>query len=350
MDDDVGFDIPDLDDRDIYGDEDFNETCNMKEARGLHTWNITYTGRDNKIKNHIVDAPDAYEANRKARRELGISYNDIDDISMVENKNVRESMRKINSKKKFMKNIKESINQNIDVNRLARQVNDAIKEAVSYIDSGETYPTWHWFLDSDGEYDYELVLGFSSGFTPNENEFTDSYGDALCLKWARINKNSAMNEYDVDYESPYDEETDAIWDSEIAVYSYDETDTVKWLIKDFEEYANQNLFIDESLNRKLVRENSMKLKTSEARHAELSPSYDSRKSFYGKAHIVTDDDGTQILYSYNTPVVEIKDDKVKLLAQWDSSQTTLRHVKEFLQQNGFSVGSKSQLAKMYGNL
>lgn len=87
MDDDVGFDISDLDDRDIYGDEDFNETCNMKEARGLHTWSITYTGRDNKIKNHIVDAPDAYEANRKARRELGISYNDIDDISMVENKN-----------------------------------------------------------------------------------------------------------------------------------------------------------------------------------------------------------------------------------------------------------------------
>jgi len=87
MDDDVGFDIPDLDDRDIYGDEDFNETCNMKEARGLHTWSITYTGRDNKIKNHIVDAPDAYEANRKARRELGISYNDIDDVSMVENKN-----------------------------------------------------------------------------------------------------------------------------------------------------------------------------------------------------------------------------------------------------------------------
>ena len=354
MDDDVGFDIPwdengfaisDLDDRDIYDDEDEDS---FTESRELHTWNVTYTGKDNKIKNHIVDAPDAYEANRKARRQLGISYTDIDDVSMVENKNVKESMRKINSKRKFMRNIKESINHNIDVNRLARQVNDAIKEAVSYIDSGEAYPTWHWFLDSDGEYDYELVLGFSSGFTPNENEFTDSYGDALCLKWARINKNSAMNEYDVDYESPYDEETDEVWDSEIAVYSYDETDTVKWLIKDFEEYANQNLFIDESLNRKSVRENSMKLKTNEVRHSELSPSYDSRKSFYGKAHIVTDDDGSEILYSYDTPVVKIKDGKVELLAQWDSSQTTLRHVKEFLQQNGFKAGSKAQIAKMYG--
>ena len=84
------------------------------------------------------------------------------------------------------------------------------------------------------------------------------------------------------------------------------------------------------------------------RVSELSPQHDARKSFYGKAHVVTDSDGTQILYSYNTPVVEIKDDNVKLLAMWDSSQTTLRHVKEFLQQNGFSVGSKQQIARLYG--
>ena len=84
------------------------------------------------------------------------------------------------------------------------------------------------------------------------------------------------------------------------------------------------------------------------RVSELSPQYDARKSFYGKARVVTDTDGTQILYSYNTPVVEIKDDKVKLLAMWDSSQTTLRHVKEFLQQNGFQTGSKQQIARLYG--
>lgn len=106
--------------------------------------------------------------------------------------------------------------------------------------------------------------------------------------------------------------------------------------------------VDESLKRNSVKENSMKLKIREVRHAELSPSYDSRKSFYGKAHVVTDDDGTEILYSYDTPVVEIKNGEVKLLAQWDSSQTTLRHVKEFLQQNGFKVGSKAQIANMYG--
>ena len=104
----------------------------------------------------------------------------------------------------------------------------------------------------------------------------------------------------------------------------------------------------ESKNRNSVKENSIKLKISEVRHSELSPSYDSRKSFYGKAHVVTDDDGTEILYSYDTPVVKITDGKVELLTQWDSSQTTLRHVKEFLRQNGFEATSKSQIAKMYG--
>ena len=237
---------------------------------------------------------------------------------------------------------------NIDVNKIAREVNDAIKEAVKYVDSGDAYPTWHWFLTSDNKYDYELVLGFAGGFEPNENEFVDSYGDGLCMKWARIPKNSVMNEYDIDYEMPYDKVTDDVWDSENSVASYDETDTVEWLIKDFKEYADQNLYVDESLKRNSVKENSMKLKIREVRHSELSPSYDSRKSFYGKAHVITDDDGTQILYSYDTPVVKIKDDKVELLAQWDSSQTTLRHVKEFLRQNGFEATSKSQIAKMYG--
>ena len=88
---------------------------------------------------------------------------------------------------------------------------------------------------------------------------------------------------------------------------------------------------------------------SEGSRYELSPQYDARKSFYGKAHVVTDDDGSQILYSYDTPVCKITNKgDVELLSMWDSSQTTLRHVKEFLQQNGFSAGSKAQIAKMYG--
>ena len=70
---------------------DFNESMDVNEARQMHTWSITYNGRGNKAKTHMVDAPDAYEANRKARRELGISYNDIEDVTMLENKdNLKE--------------------------------------------------------------------------------------------------------------------------------------------------------------------------------------------------------------------------------------------------------------------
>jgi hypothetical protein len=85
--------------------------------------------------------------------------------------------------------------------------------------------------------------------------------------------------------------------------------------------------------------------------SKLHPQFDSRNSFYGKARVDEKPDGSKVLYSYNTPVCRIKDGKVTLLHQgylgWSSSQTTLRHVKEFLKQNGFEAGSYKELAKAY---
>lgn len=64
---------------------------------------------------------------------------------------------------------------------------------------------------------------------------------------------------------------------------------------------------------------------------ELCPVYDSRKSFYGKAHIYILDDGTIQLQSYNTIVGEIKNNTYSQL--WDGkSQTTTRHINEFKKQ------------------
>ena len=86
----------------------------------------------------------------------------------------------------------------------------------------------------------------------------------------------------------------------------------------------------------------------------LKPEYDHAKSFYNKAHVVTDDDGTKVLISYNTPVCKIdKDGEVTLLHDrrtylgWNSSPTTLRHVKEFLRQNGKKVVPLRELPKVY---
>lgn len=98
-------------------------------------------------------------------------------------------------------------------------------------------------------------------------------------------------------------------------------------------------------------------KIDEAPVYELSPKSDSRKSFYGKATVDVSDDGkTQTLISYNTPVCRIEtldngEKKVTLLRKgylsWASSQTTLRHVKEFLKQNGCEAGSVKELAAKY---
>lgn len=89
----------------------------------------------------------------------------------------------------------------------------------------------------------------------------------------------------------------------------------------------------------------------ESSYAKLDPKFDHRKSFYGKARVLEKDDGTKVLYSYGTPVVRIRNGEVTLLTKgylgWSSSPTTLRHVKDFLQQNGFKAGSYKDLAKMY---
>ena len=66
--------------------------------------------------------------------------------------------------------------------------------------------------------------------------------------------------------------------------------------------------------------------------SELSPRYDARKSFYGKAHLIHHNDGTIQLQSYNTVVCEIDKNGVFRML-WDgSTQTTNRHIKEFKKQ------------------
>ncbi len=83
---------------------------------------------------------------------------------------------------------------------------------------------------------------------------------------------------------------------------------------------------------------------------QLKPIYDNAISFYGKAETETTKNSI-ILYSYNTKVAEIKGDKVILNNKIDDkllfSNTTLRHIKEFLKQNGFKAETKQQIIKDY---
>ena len=116
----------------------------------------------------------------------------------------------------------------------------------------------------------------------------------------------------------------------------------------FESFSNDIY----SLCQEILKENIKESKSlKEAPVYDLETRYDSRKSFYGKAKVDEREDGSKVLYSYGTPVVGIKDGKATLLNRgyygWSSSSTTLRHVKDFLQQEGFKSGSIKDLAKLY---
>ena len=78
---------------------------------------------------------------------------------------------------------------------------------------------------------------------------------------------------------------------------------------------------------------------------ELIPRHDSRKSFYNKAKIKTEDNKL-ILISYKTEVCIIENNKPFIKGFY--SVTTLRHIKEFLKQNGFKAENKNQILKDYG--
>lgn len=71
--------------------------------------------------------------------------------------------------------------------------------------------------------------------------------------------------------------------------------------------------------------------------------YDS-KSFGNKAMIEETETGYN-LWSYETLVVEIKNNKLTINSVY--SQTTLRHIKEFALQNGFKADKKKQIEENY---
>lgn len=61
---------------------------------------------------------------------------------------------------------------------------------------------------------------------------------------------------------------------------------------------------------------------------ELKPT-DGRKSFYGKAVVIVEDNGTETLYSYGTPIIKrlVSGELVKLWSGWTA--TTGRHIQAF---------------------
>lgn len=80
---------------------------------------------------------------------------------------------------------------------------------------------------------------------------------------------------------------------------------------------------------------------------ELKPVYNSQKSFYGKALIKDTIKGLE-LYSYNTLVAKNEKGKITITHNDNYlSQTTLKHIKEFVQQLGYNKMTKKELLKTF---
>ena len=77
---------------------------------------------------------------------------------------------------------------------------------------------------------------------------------------------------------------------------------------------------------------------------ELEVIYASQKSFYKKA-FVENEKGLKNLYSYGTLVATIQGQECRVYGTY--SPTTLRHIKEFLKQEGFTADTKTQILKDY---
>jgi len=102
---------------------------------------------------------------------------------------------------------------------------------------------------------------------------------------------------------------------------------------------------NESARHSLARM-GIKTGTKKGLSYKLLPKYDSRKSFGGKAK-VREEDGKLILTSYATDVAYI-DKNGKAVVKGLYSATTTRHIKDFLEQNGFSAISSKQVMRDYG--
>ena len=76
----------------------------------------------------------------------------------------------------------------------------------------------------------------------------------------------------------------------------------------------------------------------------LQTRYDSRASFYKKAKII-EYNKALYLQSYDTIVAKIENGKA-IVNGW-YSQTTARHINEFLRQNGFETMTKKEMLKSY---
>jgi len=189
--------------------------------------------------------------------------------------------------------------------------------------------TYYITLDNLNNGD-ELCLAFGMGEGFDE--------PTVCAKIAVLASNSAMSDYEWDFVMPYEAKSGSVWDTEVSNPGESDAEWFNTQAAQIARKLNSGKLVASACGKKKGKKKPVQ---SMAR-GYLQPQHDSRASFYNKAEF--DDDK---LYSYGTLVAEIVDGKPVLYPDWDYSQTTIRHVREFLRQHGFTADSKAQIAKDY---
>lgn len=112
-------------------------------------------------------------------------------------------------------------------------------------------------------------------------------------------------------------------------------------IEDFTNKKIKNKIYEENKKMERINENEeFNVKVYGNFVEYLQARYDSRADFYKKA-IVKEYDGIIYLQSYDTIVAKIENGKAVVNGWY--SQTTARHINEFLLQNGFEKMSKKEM-------
>lgn len=79
--------------------------------------------------------------------------------------------------------------------------------------------------------------------------------------------------------------------------------------------------------------------------AQLVPVFESKKSYYGKATIIYCD-GETTLCSYESNVLTLSANTLTIYPRVQLSNTTLRHIREFLRQKGVDIEALCKRAKV----
>jgi len=138
-------------------------------------------------------------------------------------------------------------NVNLEPEQIAKYKADfeaIIKSAKKETPSDEQLlGTWILNLERIGGNDYAIVVAWQNGFDKDDPDTIDGY--SLCAKVGFQSKNNIMQcDYDIDWDMPYNDDSEIIWDSEVS--NVCETD-FDWLIENWNQ-IRRSLLLNEMMS------------------------------------------------------------------------------------------------------